>query len=278
VERSYTDVLPSLNLAYDLKEDIVARFSLAKVMTRPDFVDIAPRITLNSGALTATAGNPETDPYRANQADLSLEWYPGKDMAFAIAVFYKDLTSFITDDITTRILPVATANPTGACTVINLAQQLFNCPFTVNERANNKGRINGYELAATTPIWGGFGVQTNYTYSDSEANNGDPIPGVSKDQFNLSGYFENSRLSARLSYTYRSDFFVQFDRSTQLNQKALRSLDASVAVNVLDNLALTFDAVNLTDEKIEQYATDTFRPRAIYDNGRIYFFGARLKL
>jgi len=277
-ERSYTDVLPSLNLAYDVKEDIVARFSLAKVMTRPDFVDIAPRITLNTGALTANAGNPETDPYRATQADVSLEWYPARDTAIAVAVFYKDLTSFITDDISTRVLPVTTANPILACTPINVAQQLFNCPFSVNERTNNKGRVSGYELALTTPIWGGFGVQTNYTFSDAEANDGDPIPGVSRDQFNLSTYFENDLVSARLSYTYRSDFFVQFDRSTQLNQKALRSLDASVAVNVMHNVALTFDAVNLTDEKIEQYATDTFRPRAIYDNGRIYFAGVRVKL
>ena len=68
-----------------------------------------------------------------------------------------------------------------------------------------------------------------------------------------------------------------FDRSTQLNQKAMESVDLSVVFNVLDSLALTFDAMNLTDDKIEQYATETFRPRAIYDNGRIYYGGVRLK-
>lgn len=277
VDRSFTDVLPSLNLAYDLKDDIVLRFALARVMTRADFVDIAPRITLNPGALTANGGDPNTDPYRANQADLSIEWYPAADTAFALAVFYKDLTSFITDDVTTRVLPVTTANPVTACTPIDVTQQLYNCPFTINQRDNNEGRISGFEIALTTPVWGGFGVQTNYTFSDAEANDGDPIPGVSKDQFNLSGYFENPRFSARLSYTYRSDFFVTFDRSTQLNQKALESLDASVVVNVLDSVALTFDAVNLTNDKIEQYATETFRPRAIYDNGRIYYAGVRVK-
>jgi iron complex outermembrane receptor protein len=277
VDRSYTDVLPSLNLAYDVKEDIVLRFAAAKTMTRPDFVDIAPRITLNPGALTANGGDPETDPYRATQFDLSAEWYPGPDMAFAVAVFYKDLTSFITDDVTTRMLPVTTANPITACTPIDVSQQLYNCPFTVNQRTNNEGRITGFEVGATMPIGGGFGFQTNYTFSDSEANDGDPIPGASEDQFNLSGYFENDRLSARLSYTYRSDFFVTFDRSTQLNQKALESVDLSVVFNVLDSLALTFDAINLTDDKIEQYATETFRPRAIYDNGRTYYGGVRLK-
>jgi iron complex outermembrane receptor protein len=70
---------------------------------------------------------------------------------------------------------------------------------------------------------------------------------------------------------------VTFDRSTQLNQADLRSLDASVVVNVTDNLALTFDGVNLTNEEIVQFASDKFRPRAIYDNGRIFFAGARIK-
>ena len=227
IERSYTDVLPSVNYAYDLTDEIVLRVAAAKVMTRPDFTDIAPRITLNPGALTASGGDPNTNPYRANQVDLAVEFYPRVDVAFALAVFYKDLSSFITDDVTTRFLPVSTANPIAACTPIDPANQLFNCPFTVNQRTNNEGRISGFEIGATAPIAGDFGFQANYTFSDAEANNGDPIPGASRDQFNLTTYFENDRLSARLSYTYRSDFFVTFDRSTQLNQEALESLDVA---------------------------------------------------
>jgi iron complex outermembrane receptor protein len=155
---------------------------------------------------------------------------------------------------------------------------VYNCPFTVNIRSNGGGgTIKGVELSGTKPIGGGFGGQANYTYTDAQADNGDPLQGTSKNTYNLAGYFENSRYSARLAYTYRSDFFVTFDRSTQLNQKALESLDASASVNLSENLALTFDAVNLTDDKIEQFASDDFRPRAIYDNGRIYYAGARIK-
>ena len=155
---------------------------------------------------------------------------------------------------------------------------LFNCPFTINRRANGGGgTFQGVEFSVTQPIAMGFGVTGNYTYSDAETDSGDPMPGNSKDTFNLSGYFENERVSARLSYTYRSDFFVTFDRSTPLNQKALESVDASVVVNVLDNVALTFDALNLTNEKIEQFAGTELRPRAIYDNGRVYYAGVRLK-
>jgi iron complex outermembrane receptor protein len=54
-------------------------------------------------------------------------------------------------------------------------------------------------------------------------------------------------------------------------------VDASFIVNVLDNVAVTFDACNITDEKTEQFAGTELRPRAIYDNGRVYYAGVRLK-
>jgi iron complex outermembrane receptor protein len=277
VERSYTDVLPSLNVAYNVQEDVIARFSVAKVMARPDFTDVAPRASLNIGALTGQTGNPNIDPYRANQADVSLEWYPDQNSVLAAGLYYKDIKSFVTDTVTTQTFPIQTGTPAATCAPTG-TPDVFNCPFTVNIRSNGGGgTIKGAELSAARPIWGGFGVQANYTYTDAQADNGDPLQGTSKNTYNLAGYFENTRFNARLAYTYRSDFFVTFDRSTQLNQKALESLDASASVNLTNNVALTFDAVNLTDDKIEQYASDEFRPRAIYDNGRIYYAGARIK-
>jgi iron complex outermembrane recepter protein len=276
-ERTYTDTLPSLNVVYDLTDNALLRFAAAKVMARPDFTDIAPRISLNPGALSGASGNPDLDPYRANQADISVEVYPNANTSYAIGVYYKDVKSFITDSLVTQNFPIESQTPPSLqCTTIG--PNLFNCPFSINQRSNGGGgSIKGVELSVTQPLVRDFGVQMNYTWSDAEADNGDPLPQSSKNQFNLSTYFENRWVSARLSYTYRSEFFVTFDRLTPLNEKSLESLDASVSVNVTDNVALTFDGVNLTNEKIEQFAGEEFRPRAVYDNGRIYFAGVRLK-
>ena len=46
---------------------------------------------------------------------------------------------------------------------------------------------------------------------------------------------------------------------------------------MLDNLTLTFEAQNLTEEEIAQFADISYRPRAIYDNGRIYYAGVRFR-
>jgi iron complex outermembrane receptor protein len=276
-ERTYNDVLPSLNVVYDLQEDLLVRFAAAKVMSRPDYTDVAPRVNLNIGALSGARGDPNLDPYRASQADVSLEWYPDRNTSVAVALYYKDVKSFITDRPEVQTFNVsASSSPGAGCVAAGV--ELWNCPFTINVRSNGGGgSIKGAEFAVTAPIYGGFGAQANYTYSDATADNGDPLPQSSKNQVNLTAFFENPRLSARLSYTYRSEFFVSFDRSTPLNEKALDQLDASLLVNVTDNFAVTLEGQNLTNEKLEQFAGSEIRPRAIYDNGRIYFFGGRFK-
>lgn len=280
-KRSYTDILPSANLSVDLSDKIVLRFGAGKTVTRPDFVDITPGVDLNGTLLTGRGGDPNLDPYRANQYDLSLEWYPDRETIVAVALFYKDIQSYIVNTTTTEILPgvfVPGSAPGGCVAAGGSNPSLFNCPYQINRRSNGDGgRNQGFEFQVSRPIWGGFGAVVNYTYSDAQASNGDPIPGNSKHSLNLTGYYENDLLSARLSYNYRSKFFMDIDRAAPLNQASLSSLDASVSVNLTDNIALTADAVNLTNESIEQYSGTTSRPRAIFDNGRQFYFGVRAK-
>ena len=59
--------------------------------------------------------------------------------------------------------------------------------------------------------------------------------------------------------------------------KLVNSLDASAAYNVTNYLAVTFEAQNLTDAKVVQYDNTLSNPRAIYDNGRVYFAGVKLR-
>jgi iron complex outermembrane recepter protein len=177
---------------------------------------------------------------------------------------------------------IQTDNPnTSLCTPSPTPEfpNRFSCLFTINQRVNGGGgKVKGLELNALQPLGGGFGLQANYTFSDAEAD--DPeleIPGNSEHSGNLVAFFENERFAARLAYNYRSEFFVTFDRSTRLNQDSLKSLDASVAVSLVKGLALTLDGVNLTEEDVEQFATERFRPRAVYDNGRYFFLGIRFQ-
>ncbi|QHL91932.1 TonB-dependent receptor [Sphingomonas changnyeongensis] len=279
INQSYTDILPSANLAFDVSPTVVVRVAAGRTVTRPDYTDIVPRVSLNPGALTGDGGDPNVRPYRANGADLSIEWYPDRDTIVAAALYYRDIQSYIVNRTVQERFPVQTGTPNlSRCTLINAGQQLYNCLFDINRRSNGAGGTNkGFELQVSRPIWGGFGAVVNYTYSDAQSESGDPIPGNSKHALNLTGYYENDRLSARLSYNYRSAFFINIDRASPLNQAATDTLDASISYKLTDNVSLTADAVNLTNTKIFQYAGTTDRFRALYDNGRIFYAGVRVR-
>jgi iron complex outermembrane recepter protein len=279
VKRHYTDILPSVNVWFDLTPQLVARFGAGRTIARPDYTDIVPRVSLNPGTLTGDGGDPGVNRYESDDYNLSLEYYPDRETIVAGAIYYKNIANYIVNRTVQETFPVQTATPNlSRCTLVNAGQQLYNCLFDINRRSNGSGGRNfGAEFQLSRRLFGPFGAIVNYTYSDAKADSGDPIPGNSKHALNLTGYFENDVLTARVSYNYRSKFFINIDRASLLNQGETDSLDGSLQVKLTDNIALTGDAVNLLNSKIFQYSGTETRFRARYDNGRIFYAGARVR-
>jgi iron complex outermembrane receptor protein len=265
VKHSYWDVLPSVNLSFDLTDEQKLRFSADEVMSRPDYSALAGSVALTDLIFTGSGGNPDLKPIKAAQFQGSWEWYYGPESLLAVELFYIDLSTDVTFGTHTGLFPDASlpGNPVKL--------------YTITSPINGSGRDQGIELSWQQPVWGGFGFQANYTYADGSENSGGPLLGDSKNTFNLTGYFENSWLSTRLSYNYRTKVLIGLDRSTALTQDGIGNLDASVSWTITDNVALTFDALNLTDEALHYFGNNVGQPRAFYDNGRQFFFGVRLK-
>lgn len=283
VKRSYTDILPAVNVWFDLSPQAILRFGAGRTIARPEYTDIVPSVNLNPGALTGSGGNPNLNRYESDDVNLSLEFYPDRETIFAGALYYKQIASYIVNRTDQETFPIQTTTPnlarcTPAAGFVAGTNPLYNCLFDINRRSNGSGGRNfGVEVQASRKIWGPFGAIVNYTYSDAKSDAGDPIPGNSKHSLNLTGYFENDWLSLRGSYNYRSAFFIDIDRASPLNQGKTESLDASASLKLTSWLALTGDAVNLTNAKIYQYSGTATRFRALYDNGRIFYAGARVK-
>lgn len=282
VKRSYTDILPALNVWFDLNPQLVLRFGAGRTIARPDYTDIVPRVSLNPGTLTGDGGDPNVNRYESDDYNASLEFYPDRQTIVAGALYYKNIANYIVNRTVQETFPVQTPTPNlSRCTPaagFSATNRLYNCLFDINRRSDGAGGHNfGVELQLQRRLFGPFGVVLNYTYSDAASDAGDPIPGNSKHSLNATGYFENSWLSLRASYNYRSAFFINIDRASPLNQGATQSLDASASLKLTDNISLTADAVNLLNNKIYQYAGTETRFRALYDNGRIFYAGARVK-
>nr|WP_299857597.1 TonB-dependent receptor [Sphingomonas bacterium] len=264
VNRSYWDFLPSANLTFNVRPDLLLRASIARTMTRPGYAQLAGAFTLSDLALTGTAGgNPRLNPTRAWQYNVAAEWYYGKQSLLSVGFFYLDISSYITSSTTTQFLTTL-QHPAGA-------------NFQITGPINGPGGTNkGVEINWQQPIWGGFGVLANYTYADAKAANGDVIDGNSKHTFNVTGYFENSLISTRFAYTFRSKFRSGIDRSTPMWQDDFGTLDGSLTVNVTKYFALTVDAQNLLNRKLYYFVGDPSIPRAYYNNGRTFWIGGKV--
>lgn len=269
INHSYWDVLPSANLSIDLNEDMVLRFAAAETMARPDYSALGGAVQLTDLNLTGNGGNPNLKPVKSANYNISYEWYYGPQALLSVGLFHMDLSSYVSYGTSTASyvnMTLTGANPVPVYSI-----------YTITSPFNSSGHDEGLEVSWQQPLWGGFGVDANYTYASGVDSSGGPLVGDSKNTANLSGYFENNWLSARLSYNYRSKMLVGLDRSSAENQNAYNTVDASVQFTITDNASLTFDALNLTNQTLKYYAASTTQPRALYSNGSQFYAGLRVK-
>ena len=263
VQHTYVDFLPSINLTFDLGSKLLLRVAAAETMSRPDFSALGGTVSLTDTNFTGSGGNPNLKPIKATVFDGSLEYYYGPGSLAAISVFHDDLQSYVT---------FGTSIGTYFTQLDNTFHQ-----YNISSPTNTTGQLSGVELQVQQPIAYGFGFQANGTYVDGHDDAGNPLVGTSKFTYNVVGYYDKGRLSTRLAYTYRSHYFVGLDRSSAENQDNYGQLDGSINFSITKNIALTADALNITNNKLKYYAQNRDQPRAVYSNGTQVFFGARVK-
>ncbi|MET3130847.1 iron complex outermembrane receptor protein [Oxalobacteraceae bacterium GrIS 1.11] len=263
-ERTYTDVLPSANVKFDVRQDLVVRAAAAKTISRPDYSALGGSVSLNDDALTGSGGNVKLEPVRSNNAELSAEWYFAPKSSVSAGVFYMDLTSVVAQGTTNMTFFNV---KTGKDAVYQVTS-----PF--NTKATNKG----VELSYQQPLFSSFGVLANYTYADGKLEDGSELLNSSKDTYNLTGFYEDERFSARLAYNYRSAYKAGVDRGASQHVAGSGGLAGSLNYKINEHVTLTFDALNLTNTTIKMYAETTDQPRAFYSNGRTFYLGLRGKM
>jgi len=271
----YLDVLPSLNLTFDLQKNLLLRLSAAETMSRPDYSALGGTVSLTDLTQTGNGGNTALKPIKAAVYDAALEYYYGPTSVAAISVFHDDLQSYVTfgnhvgyyiDQLLAPAPTPANPHPVGPVE-----------PYVISSPANTTGELSGVELQVQQPIGYGFGFQANATYVDGHEASGAPLVGTSRYTYNLVAYYEDHGLSARLAYTFRSAFFVGLNRAADENQEDYGSLDASLNYQVTPRVTLTLDALNLTNQLLKYYAQNTTQHVAVYDNGTQWNAGLRFK-
>ncbi len=273
---SYTNDLPSLNLKMELvPSKLQARFSIGKVMARPAPSQLSFGQTLDIVGLTGTQGNPDLKPFMATDKDLALEWYPTKDAFLSATLFEKDISRFI-------------INTTAPVTDSNGVTYSVTMPVNGNDRVKIHGLEIGGQLALTMlpSPFDGLGILGNATLQRDRGFKGLnlidgsilPFPGLSRTSYNTGLYYEKHKISARVSYNWRSRWLASASGRGGLPEytDAYGTVDASVDYNVTPRITVFADGSNLTKAKYIQ-ENDPQRPISTEVDGLRVFFGVRYR-
>jgi TonB-dependent receptor len=299
-ESNGKDFLPSLNLAYDLTEELVGRLSLSRAITRPAIADLASAIKVNTPddkdptATIEMGAGPTLRPYESDQVDLALEWYFDEEALLALAVFYKDITGLSkgsrqevldADQLKNLGIDLGSRDP---ATVTWDVTQLLNTPAE---------GVRGAELIYQQPFsflpapWNRFGVTTNLTWIDYNRDVADPMTKnvisllaeeTSRLNYNWTLYYEHNDFSARLSYNFRERYIKEYldkykdEGNWGRGYEDKGQLNISSRYKINDNLSVSFEAINLTNAATEQWSdVYTARPVEYLLTGRQYLVGIR---
>lgn len=301
VEREYSDTLPSLNLVYDFSDAFLMRLGAAKVMTRPNLGNLNPGAVVNvsGNAHSVTAGNPFLEPFRAKAYDLAAEWYFAPESLLSLALFYKDIGSFIQ---TIRVTAPFTGNPLGipdsvAIAACNGACSPSDPDWQFNVPANTPGGdLKGFEISYQQPFtflpgfWSNFGTILNYTGVESDIEYLDAtgavvttaaLAGLSEKAYNATLYFDNKTFTARISAAYRSDYLTTVpgrDGNNVEGTAETLNWDFSSSYNFNEHFSVSLEALNLTDEMQDQWVDSNADRLSFYHHqGRQLYLGARFK-
>jgi len=253
--KTYDNVLPSVNLAYSVSDDLILRFAAAQVIARPNYADMTNFFQLSDGILTGNGGNPNLDPYKSSNFNFSAEWYFQPQAILAAEFFYKDISNYILQ----RTGPEQYFNQSqGRVTTYQIS------------RPSNAGSadVKGVSIAYQQNYAMGFGLLANYTYADGQGANGAALPYNSKHQVNVSPFYESGPVAVRATYTWRSKYFTGVDRGDEMYVRPYKSLDVSGTYNFTNNVSLTLAGMNLFDTEYYAYANTTALPRGVYRTGR----------
>jgi TonB-dependent receptor len=304
IDRDYTNMLPSANIAWNLTDSAIVRAGASRTMTRANPSSMLLGLSIpNADVSQVNLGNPDLEPYIADNLDVGFEYYTGEEGYFGVAAFRKRIEGFTTRQTTTVTFGDlaqygVTLDSLGAGQRDAVNNRGGNAaPVQLNQLVNASGMltINGLEFNWVQPLDGlgltGLGFMANATFIDQTGEGAAPAiaVGVPPETYNATLYYENYGVSARVSMTRAlgSQASGPNSNQSQITGAELWGTDykqidfaASFDLSQLFSWSefvpqLTIEGINLTEEKRRtnfQFTNAVFNE---FDSGRTIMVGLR---
>jgi TonB-dependent receptor len=279
-------LLPSANVGWDIAPTLKLRLAGSRTLGQPTYADLGqnstPTVSTTAFTLSRSIANPALRPRRADNLDLSLEWYPDRDAQLSLGLFQKR----IRDEIVRLTATDTQTNPGG---LIGTYQ------VTTTQAVNaSDARVRGVEFTAIDTHFdflpaalAHFGGMFNVTVLDARTADLQMADGSlrslpalmesPKRTANASLLYDLGRFNARLSGNYTDKQLIAFATDTPVNDRyydAITTYDLQLAYRIGEHLRVTVQGKNLTDAKLSRMiGVDQALLREQLDNGRAYYFG-----
>lgn len=293
--QNYNNALPSVVVAADLTSKLVLRAAYYEAFVRPQPRNLTPStaVSANSSGYSISYGGFDLKPYSATAQDLSLEWYNRPGGVIALALYRKRITNLIGPESRLDKLCPADATAFGlghlslvgtTCysdLLVNGQPAIITASGSYNQP--NPITVKGLEFSVQQNfdflpgVLKNLGGQFNYSYTDISGKNPDGtaavLPGVSKNNINLIGYYETKRFGLRATYSWRDEYVLTGGSTFTGGQSLVAArgqLDASTSFNFTERYSISLDLYNLTNAKRIQYQVTPDIPRQADYDGRTF--------
>lgn len=274
-KNSYTNVLPSITLRYDVQDDFILRTAFTTALARPNYYDLVPFVNAIPEDREIVIGNPELKATYAYNFDFMAEKYFSSIGILSGGFFYKNLKDFIytysSNQFTTADF---SADFTSQSNPIPVGE---NWDF-MQRRNGESVNLYGFEVAFQRQLdflpgdfLKNFGLYANYTYTkseakgitneDGEARTGLGLPRTAPHMLNGSLAWENNKFSARISANFTSAYLDEiggneFEDSYYDEQLFI---DFNMSYKFIPNWSVFVEANNLTNQPLRYYQGESNR-------------------
>ncbi len=258
----YDNTFPGVHFVYAVSENVQARASYSKSITRPTPTSLLPTLVPNELTQRISSGNPDLKPYTSDNFDVTIAKYFTGIGQLSAGVFLKEITNYFRSFQST--IPGGADNGFGG--------DYEGWTLTQNRNIGS-ARIRGVELnhqQQYTFLPGalrGLGSFANFTYLETKGDFGSAatttrLPNLTPRSANAGLTWRGYGLDLRLMMNYRSEFFRS---STSGNfgsgagvrpgtmfydvfQHARTLWDFKVQYSISRRYSVYFDIYNLTND------------------------------
>ncbi len=273
-DKDYSHVLPSVQARWQLADSTQVRAAWTNAVVRPTFEQMRPNFTDDGSE--AELGNPDLKALEAANFDLGIEHFMGSAGTLSAFVFRKKIDNFIYETDLAGSADYAAYDE------------------VITFRNGDQATLNGLELAFSHKLdmlpapFNGLllAANTTFTRSDATVSAYDSGTLLQRDislpnQSDVTGNFiigyENERLSMRLATNYKSEYLAEVgnleNSKGDVYQSAQTQLDFNASYKMTEQLKLSFEVANITDEPYYAYVNKERYNAQYEDYGPTYRVG-----